>query len=70
MFFTRSVWQLRDATIELLEVVFSMRYVPRCYKQDKFRVWLVEDEACWVSRVEAESNTTTVALCVIGGDEK
>jgi hypothetical protein len=38
MFSTRSVRQLRDATIELLEAVFSMRYVPRCHKQDKSTV--------------------------------
>jgi hypothetical protein len=38
VFYMRSVRQLRDATIEeMLEVVFSMRYVPRCYKQDKSR---------------------------------
>jgi hypothetical protein len=35
MFSTRSVRQLRDATIELLEAVFSMRSVPRCYNKDK-----------------------------------
>jgi hypothetical protein len=34
VFSKRSVRQLRDATIKLLEV-FSMRSVPRCYKQDK-----------------------------------
>jgi hypothetical protein len=34
VFSNRSVRQLRDATIEeLLEAVFSMRSVPRCYKQ-------------------------------------
>jgi hypothetical protein len=27
--------QLRDATIDLLEAVFSMRSVPLCYKQNK-----------------------------------
>jgi hypothetical protein len=37
-FSTPSVRQLRDATIELSEAVFSMRSVPRCYKQDKSRV--------------------------------
>jgi hypothetical protein len=34
-FSTRSVQQLRDATIELLEALFSMRSMPRCYKQDE-----------------------------------
>jgi hypothetical protein len=34
--FARSVRQLRDATIEeLLEAVFSMQSMPRCYKQDE-----------------------------------
>jgi hypothetical protein len=34
--------QLRDATKEeLLEEVFSVRFMPRCYKQDKSRVYLV-----------------------------
>jgi hypothetical protein len=39
VFSMQSVWQLHDATIEeLLEVVFSVRSEPRCYKQDKSRV--------------------------------
>jgi hypothetical protein len=39
VFSTQSVRQLRDAAIEeLLKAVFSMRSVPRCYKQDKSRV--------------------------------
>jgi hypothetical protein len=38
---TRTARQLRDATIELLEAAFSMRSIPRCYKQDKSRVSLV-----------------------------
>jgi hypothetical protein len=29
---------MRDATVELLEAVFSMLSLPRCYKQDKSRV--------------------------------
>jgi hypothetical protein len=37
VFSTRSVRQLRDATTELLEAVFPMRSVPRCYNQDKSR---------------------------------
>jgi hypothetical protein len=42
VFPTRSVRQLRDATIEeLLREVFSVKSVPRCYKQDKSRIWLV-----------------------------
>jgi hypothetical protein len=39
MFSTQSVQQLHDTTIEgLLGVVFSVWSMPRCYKQDKFRV--------------------------------
>jgi hypothetical protein len=39
VFSTRSVQQLRDARIEEpLEAVFSMLPVPRCYKQDKYRI--------------------------------
>jgi hypothetical protein len=50
-------------TEELLEAVFSMLSVPRLYKKNQweFLVW---------SRVEASSTTTTVALRVVGGDEK
>jgi hypothetical protein len=35
---TRSLWQLHDATVELLEVVFSMQSMPRSYKQDESRI--------------------------------
>jgi hypothetical protein len=35
VFSTQSVRQLRAETLELLEAVFSMRPVSRCYKQDK-----------------------------------
>jgi hypothetical protein len=38
VFCMRSVRQLHNATIELLEVVFSMRSMLRCYKQERFRV--------------------------------
>jgi hypothetical protein len=37
-FSLRDSWDSYDATIELLEAVFSMRFVPRCYKQDKSRI--------------------------------
>jgi hypothetical protein len=43
--------------------MFSMWYVPRCYKQ-KIRLELSHP------RVEAGSNTSTVALRVVGDDEK
>jgi hypothetical protein len=42
VFFTRPVRQLRAATIEeLLGKVFSVRSVPRSFKQDKSRIQLV-----------------------------
>jgi hypothetical protein len=38
-FSSRSVRQLRDTTIiDMLREVFSVLFVPRCYKQDKSRV--------------------------------
>jgi hypothetical protein len=63
----RSESQLRDATTEeLSEAVFSVRSVPRLYNDETLT--LIRREA--VSRVEAGSNTSTVALRVVGGDEK
>jgi hypothetical protein len=54
------------ATIEgLLETVFSVRSVPRLSNEDhaiRLHVWL--------TRAEAGSNTSTVTLRVVGGDEK
>jgi hypothetical protein len=42
MFSTQFVRQLRDATREeAFEAVFSMRSVPKCYKQDKSRIYPV-----------------------------
>jgi hypothetical protein len=49
MFYTRSVRQLRDAT-ELFEAVFSVGFVPRCYKQDN--QW----ELVWVSTGEISAD--------------
>jgi hypothetical protein len=43
---------------EMLEVVLSMRSAPRLYKKVNF------------ARVEAGSNTSTVTLRVVGGEEK
>jgi hypothetical protein len=37
----RSVRQLHDSRIELLEVVFSVGSVPRCFNQDKSVIWFV-----------------------------
>jgi hypothetical protein len=52
---TRSVRQLRDATIEeLLREVFSVRSVPKCYKQDKSRMYLIVRQAP-VNRYEHRS---------------
>jgi hypothetical protein len=47
----------------LLETVFSTRSLQNGYKEDK---WGDPVRA----RVEAGSNTTTVSLWVVGGDEK
>jgi hypothetical protein len=46
------------------EELFSVRSLPRDYKKDK------EYRLIQLFRVEAGSNTSTVALRVVGGDEK
>jgi hypothetical protein len=52
------------ATIEeILEAVFFVRSLPRLYNEDQLP--LKE-----YTRVEAGSNTSTVTLRVVGGDEK
>jgi hypothetical protein len=58
VFFALSVRQLRDATIELSEAVFSMSPVPRYYKQDTSGVQSVwaSLEFNQLSHVEAGSN--------------
>jgi hypothetical protein len=53
-----------DAIIELLKAVFSVRPVSMLYDVEQLR--LLES----LTRVEAESNTSTVTLRVVGGDEK
>jgi hypothetical protein len=50
-------------TDELLEAMFSMRCVPRLYKNNQLDV----DK---LSLVEAASNTSTVSLQFVRGDEK
>jgi hypothetical protein len=55
--------QLAVADRPRVETVFSMQFMPRCYEQDQLAV---ADR----HRVETDSNTCTVALQVIGGDEK
>jgi hypothetical protein len=53
------------ATIaQLLEAVFSMRSAPRLLKESVLKLEGRD------SRVEAGSNTSTVALRVVGGDKK
>jgi hypothetical protein len=46
-----------------IEAVFSMGSVPRGYKR-------IQSEDETKTRVEAGSNTSTVTLQVVGGDEK
>jgi hypothetical protein len=56
---------LRDVSIEkLLGEVFSVRSVPRCYKQDRFRVWLVvrQSPASTDVNTEIEKATTLEAV--------
>jgi hypothetical protein len=65
MFYTRSVRQLRDTKIEeLLGEVFSVRSVPRCYKQDKSIIWLVvrQSPASRDVSTEVEGPTTLEAV--------
>jgi hypothetical protein len=47
----------------LMETVFSVGSAPRLYKEDTTSVEII-------SRMETESNTSAVALRVVGGDEK
>jgi hypothetical protein len=47
------------------QAVFPTLSVPRCHKQDKSR-----DSQTLDTRVKAGSNTSTVTLRVVGGDEK
>jgi hypothetical protein len=54
-----------QATIEeLLRTIFSVRFVRSCNKRKELVNW------CSVSLVEAGSNTSTVNLRIVGGDEK
>jgi hypothetical protein len=50
---------------ELLEAVFSVRSVPRLYNEAQLPL-----EETTNTRVEAGSNTSTVALRAVGGDKK
>jgi hypothetical protein len=52
--------QLRDATIEeLLGEAFPAPSVQRCYKQDKFKVWLVVRESPASKGVNTEAEEST-----------
>jgi hypothetical protein len=48
---------------ELFESVIYLRFAPRCKRESV-------DEISVLPRVEAGSNTSTVTLRVVGGDEK
>jgi hypothetical protein len=64
VFSTWSVRQLRDATNEQLEELFSMFSMSRCYKQDKSTVyWTVrESPASKNVNTEAEEPTALEAV--------
>jgi hypothetical protein len=64
LFSTRSVRQLSDA-IKLLEAVFSMPSVPRCYKQDKSGVEVVGRQSSGSKGVNTEAEEVTVLESVI-----
>jgi hypothetical protein len=64
-FSTRTVRQLRDATIEnMFGNIFSVRSVPRCYKQENSRIWLVvrESRASKIVNTEAEEAAALEAV--------
>jgi hypothetical protein len=58
------VLQLHDAAIELLEAVFSMRSMPKCYKQDKSKVWLVGRQSPASKGVNAEAEEASDSAIV------
>jgi hypothetical protein len=64
VFSKRSVRQLREATTELLEAVFSMRSVSGCYKQDKSRVQLVGGQSADSKGVNTEAEEVTALEAV------
>jgi hypothetical protein len=61
VFSTRSVPQLRVVTIEEL---FSVRSVPRCYKQDKSGVQLVVSQSPASKDVNTEAEEATALVAV------
>jgi hypothetical protein len=63
VFSTRSVRQLDDATIEeQLEAVFSLQSLPRCYKQDKFKLVVRQSPTNKDVNTEAEEATALEAV--------
>jgi hypothetical protein len=59
LFSTRSVRQLRVATLgELLGRFFSVRFMPRCYKQDMCRVELLVRQLPAAKNVSREVDDT------------
>jgi hypothetical protein len=61
----RFVRQLCDVTIEeLLGEVFSMQSVQMCYKQDKFKVWLVVRQSPASKDVNTEVQGSTALEAV------
>jgi hypothetical protein len=65
VFSTRSVRKLRDATIdELLGEALSVPSLPRCYKQDKSRVWSVVRESPVSKGVNTEAEGSTALEAV------
>jgi hypothetical protein len=65
VFSRESVLQLRDATIELFGEVLSVRSVPSCYKQDKFRFNLVVRQPPASKVVNSESEKAMALEAVI-----
>jgi hypothetical protein len=65
VFSTLSVRQLRDVTIkELLEAVFSIPSMPRCFKQDKPRILSVVRNSPASKDVKADVEEVTVLEAV------
>jgi hypothetical protein len=58
-----SVLQLRYAII-LLEAVFSMRSVPRCYNQDRFRIYSVGTQSPACKGVNTKAGEATALKAV------
>jgi hypothetical protein len=65
-FSTRSVRQLRDATIEaLFGDIFSVQSVPRCYMRDRSRILLVVRQSPAIKDVNTEVEGSAALEVVI-----